>query len=248
MHRERLVRGRGPSTKHSVAANTSRWRATPRVPSIGAVLAADEITAIETWFVQRGLPHFVERRDTATTIWARALPLLVAAYLLLGLNALDIYGYSLAENLGVGAFVLVVAVVTWIVANLLRRRPAFDRPHDIGPARARRVHRRPGDPVARARPVGRRAADAPVRDRAARPALVRHQLRRADAARLGLAADERAAGPAPERPRPRPAAAAAVHDVPVHQRRVLAGRRHARTVRCTSPCWACSSSSGRRSC
>lgn len=89
---------------------------------------------MERWFVQRGLPHFVEHQDSATTIWGRALPLLVAAYLVLGLNALDLRGWSVVENLGAAAFVLAIAVVTWVVANLLRRRPGFDRPHDIGPA------------------------------------------------------------------------------------------------------------------
>ena len=49
---------------------------------------------IERWFVERGLPHFVERHDTASEIWGRALPLLVAAYLLLGLNALDLRDWS----------------------------------------------------------------------------------------------------------------------------------------------------------
>ena len=98
-----------------------------------AVPADHEITAIERWFVTRGLPHFVERRDSVTAIWGRALPLLVPAYLLLGLNALDLQEFSVAENLGVAAFVLAIAVVAWVVANLLRRRPAFDRPHEIGP-------------------------------------------------------------------------------------------------------------------
>jgi hypothetical protein len=95
---------------------------------------ADEVAAIERWFVERGLPHFVERRDSATTIWGRALPLLVVAYLLLGLNALNVREWSVAENLAAAAFVLAVAVVTWVVANVVRRRPPFDRPHAIGPA------------------------------------------------------------------------------------------------------------------
>jgi hypothetical protein len=100
----------------------------------GADRLDGEISAIEAWFVARGLPHFVERRDSATTIWGRALPLLVVAYLLLGLNALDLREWSVAENVAFAALVLAVAVVTWVIANLLRRRPAFDRPHDIGPA------------------------------------------------------------------------------------------------------------------
>ena len=40
----------------------------------------------------RGLPHFVERHDSVWEIWGRAAPLLVVAYLLLGLNALDLVG------------------------------------------------------------------------------------------------------------------------------------------------------------
>ena len=96
--------------------------------------AESDVAGIERWFVGRGLPHFVERHDSATAIWGRALPLLVPAYLLLGLNALDVQEYSVAKNLGLAALVLAVAVVTWVAANVLRRRPAFDRPHDIGPA------------------------------------------------------------------------------------------------------------------
>ncbi len=98
------------------------------------MVAASDVVGIERWFVARGLPHFVERRDSATAIWGRALPLLVVAYLLLGLNALQLREWSVAENLAVAAFVLVIAVLTWVLANVVRRRPAFDRPHDIGPA------------------------------------------------------------------------------------------------------------------
>ena len=97
-------------------------------------VAGEDVAGIERWFVDRGLPHFVERRDSATAIWGRALPLLVVAYLLLGFNALDIREYSWRKNLGVAVFVVAVAVVTWVVANILRRRPAFDRPRAIGPA------------------------------------------------------------------------------------------------------------------
>ena len=105
----------------------------PWLPSAG-VAEPGEIDAIERWFVARGLPHFVERHDSATVIWGRALPLLVPAYLLLGLNALDLRDFSVVKNLAVAAFVLAIAVVTWVAANALRRRPLFERPHDIGPA------------------------------------------------------------------------------------------------------------------
>ena len=95
----------------------------------GGVLAG-----IEAWFVERGLPHFVERHDSATAIWGRALPLLVVAYLLLGLNALDLREWSLAENLLVAGFVIIGAIVTWLVANRLRGRRWFERPRRIGAA------------------------------------------------------------------------------------------------------------------
>ena len=106
-------------------------RETGTVPD---VVAAEALAGIERWFVERGLPHFVERHDTAAEIWGRALPLLIAAYLLLGLNALDIWEWSLVKNLVVAAFVVVGAVVTWVVANRMRGRGWFERPHRIGPA------------------------------------------------------------------------------------------------------------------
>ncbi|MET0144122.1 MAG: hypothetical protein ABW328_04965 [Ilumatobacteraceae bacterium] len=98
------------------------------------MVAQDALGAIERWFVERGLPHFVERHDTASEIWGRALPLLVPAYLLLGLNALDLAGWSVLKNLVTAAFVVLGAVVTWVVANRLRHRDWFDRPHRIGAA------------------------------------------------------------------------------------------------------------------
>ena len=98
------------------------------------VVAEEELAGIEAWFVERGLPHFVEHRDSATAIWGRALPLLVVAYLLLGLNALDVREWSLAENLLAAGFVILGAIVTWLVANRLRGRPWFERPRRIGAA------------------------------------------------------------------------------------------------------------------
>lgn len=86
---------------------------------------------IERWFLRRGVPHFIDRaHSTVFDTWTRALPLLVPAYLLLGLNALDL-GRALARNLVIAAIVLVVALGTWVVANVVRRRPPFARPDDI---------------------------------------------------------------------------------------------------------------------
>ena len=87
---------------------------------------------IERWFLRRGVPHFIDRTNsTVFDTWTRALPLLVPAYLLLGLNALDVDA-SPQRNAAIAGIVVVVALGTWMVSNLVRRRPAFSRPTDIG--------------------------------------------------------------------------------------------------------------------
>jgi hypothetical protein len=100
-----------------------------------SVAATRELADIEHWFVERGLPHFVERRDSATQIWGRALPLLVVAYGLLGLNALKVTGraWTLGQNLGAAAFAIAVLAATWVIANRMRGRGAFERPRSVGP-------------------------------------------------------------------------------------------------------------------
>ena len=120
-------------------------------------MADDELARIERWFVERGLPHFVERHDSAAEIWARALPLLVVAYLLLGLNALDLRELERRREPR---------------RRRVRRRSApssrgssptgcaaagwFERPRHIGAAELAVFIVVPGRPVARRRPVGRR--------------------------------------------------------------------------------------------
>ena len=97
-------------------------------------MPVSHLDEIERWFVARGLPHFVERQDSPARIWARALPLLVVAYLLLGLNALDLEDWSVGENLAAAAFVVAVLLVTWVVANRVRGRRPLERPRRVGPA------------------------------------------------------------------------------------------------------------------
>jgi hypothetical protein len=96
---------------------------------------ADEVhvRAIEQWFVARGVPHFVERRPSAWHIWGRAIPLLLVAYVLLGLNALDLARWSWLGNLVTALFVVAALLLTWIGANAIRGRHAFARPDSIGP-------------------------------------------------------------------------------------------------------------------
>ena len=89
-------------------------------------------TEIERWFLQRGVPHFIDRSHSSVLdTWTRAIPLLVPAYVLLGLNALDLDA-SAQRNLAVGGVTLLVLVGTWVVSNLVRGRSLLARPTDIG--------------------------------------------------------------------------------------------------------------------
>ena len=94
-----------------------------------------ELAEIERWFVARGVPHFIERKIDGSILdaWTRALPLLLAAYLLLGLNALDLADWSVIQNLGAAALTIVVLITAWAISNRVRSMPTFARPTDIDP-------------------------------------------------------------------------------------------------------------------
>jgi len=88
---------------------------------------------IERWFVERGLPHLVERTTDGSVLdaWTRALPLLVGAYLLLGFNALDLQDWTFAQNVAAAGVVIVVLIAVWGLSNRLRGVATFARPTDI---------------------------------------------------------------------------------------------------------------------
>lgn len=126
-------------------------------PPISSAEIADVLDDIEAWFVERGLPHFVERETEGSALdaWTRALPLLVGAYVLLGLNALDLQNWTLGENLVTAGVVILVLVGVWALSNRLRGVPMFARPTDIdapelalfviGPALPVLLYGQPGD-------------------------------------------------------------------------------------------------------
>ncbi|MEM9513542.1 MAG: hypothetical protein AAGA42_01685 [Actinomycetota bacterium] len=96
-------------------------------PDVGA-----QLRDVEEWFVVRGVPHFVETEgEGILDAPTRALPILVPAYLLLGLNALNLNDWTLAENLATAAVVIVLLIATWSISNRVRGFPAFARPTDI---------------------------------------------------------------------------------------------------------------------
>jgi hypothetical protein len=91
------------------------------------------VPAIERWFAERGVPHLVEphAHSVVRDAWTRALPLLVIAYLLLGLNALDVRDWSLLRNLTAAAGIVAMLIAAWVVSNRLRGVASFDRPTHI---------------------------------------------------------------------------------------------------------------------
>jgi hypothetical protein len=104
-----------------------------RAPDVGTDVTHDRrVHDLERWFVERGLPHFVDSEDTAGAIWSRAVWLLIVAAILRGFGALDVRNWSLAENLAAAAIVIVLLVGTWVASNIVRRRPPLGVPRVLG--------------------------------------------------------------------------------------------------------------------
>lgn len=100
--------------------------------SVSCGVVGPRTNDVEEWFVRRGVPHFIEDYGATTDIWTRSLPLLLIAYLLGGLNALDIKDWTWQRNLAVSVVIVGVLVATWAVTNLVRHRRAFARPRVLG--------------------------------------------------------------------------------------------------------------------
>ena len=98
-----------------------------------ASASVPDLGDVELWFVERGVPHFVESKTDGSVLdaWTRALPLLVIAYLLLGFNALDLAGWTLGENLLAAIGVIAMIIAAWAISNRLRGVATFARPTDI---------------------------------------------------------------------------------------------------------------------
>jgi len=96
------------------------------------VAGPDDLSAVERWFIARGVPHFIDQYRARSDIWTRAIPILVVAYIIGGLQALDIHGWSFARNLFAAAVTFLVLVVGWLITNIAFRRPWFSRPKVVG--------------------------------------------------------------------------------------------------------------------
>jgi hypothetical protein len=94
---------------------------------------AADVRATERWFLDHGLPFFIEGREIKIDdlVRGRSLIVLVLAYfgsLLLAVPADQQWAARLAYSLG--GLVLLLAV--WAVTNLARRQRALERPRRVG--------------------------------------------------------------------------------------------------------------------
>ena len=195
-------------------------------PHLGSSAVGARNTEIERWFIRRGVPHFIDDYAPTTDIWNRSLPMLGIAYVAGGLNALKLREWSWQRNVATAVVIVAVLVAGWALINLARHRRPFVVPDVvgtpelalflIGPTIPSLLFGQGGDAF---QTLVEGAGDP-------RRHLPRHQLCGARTARLGGSAERSPALDAREPGRPRPAVAAAVHHVPVHQRRGVAGGRH----------------------
>ena len=113
-------------------------KTSPMAPNLRARLwrmddltRADLCGRTERWFVQRGLPHFIDEYRATTDVWTRAAPFLTLVFLAELAFSLDEDREGLDELLpllgGVAIFVTGVVVV-----NRLRGRRPLQRPDRVG--------------------------------------------------------------------------------------------------------------------
>jgi hypothetical protein len=95
--------------------------------------SADQLQAIEGWFMARGTPHLMEDYSATADVFTRMLPVLTGLALLEVLGALDA-DFMWWQNVlaGVGGLALLLGL--WAGINALRGRPALARPAKVGAA------------------------------------------------------------------------------------------------------------------
>ncbi len=87
----------------------------------------------ETWFVDRGVPHFIDAYNASEDVLTRALPMLVLLFLFSSISAIDLdwpaLGIITASVAG-----LAILLAVWMGINRIRGlRPLLRRPDRVGP-------------------------------------------------------------------------------------------------------------------
>ena len=85
----------------------------------------------EHWFVQRGLPHFIDDYSATRDVLTRAVPILTLIFLIEVANApkrsFPIWLDAVAVGIG-----FVILLGAWMLTNMLRNRPLLARPDSVG--------------------------------------------------------------------------------------------------------------------
>lgn len=108
------------------------------VPAAADPAAADPagdgaaITATEHWFLERGIPHFIEHYRAREDVFTRALPVLTLVFLVELLGAANLE-WAWWINLGALVAGVAIAVGLWAVVNRLRGRRWSQLPDAMGP-------------------------------------------------------------------------------------------------------------------
>ncbi len=85
----------------------------------------------EHWFVQRGLPHFIDDYSATRDVLTRAVPILTLIFLIEVANAPKRSFPIWLDAVAVGAG-FAILLGAWMLANVLRHRPLLARPDSVG--------------------------------------------------------------------------------------------------------------------
>lgn len=90
------------------------------------------IAVTESWFLERGIPHFIEHYRAREDVFTRALPVLTVVFLVELLGAAN-FEWVWWANLGALLAGIAVAVGLWAAVNAIRGRRWSQLPDTIGP-------------------------------------------------------------------------------------------------------------------
>jgi len=82
-------------------------------------------------FRRAGLPFFIEDYSASRDVFTRAAPLLTLIFLGEMLGAIDL-DWPVLANVGAAVGGLLILLAAWVIANMIRGRPRFERPEDVG--------------------------------------------------------------------------------------------------------------------
>ena len=92
-------------------------------------MATGELTDLERWFLDRGIPHFIADYNSSTRVWTRALPFLLATYMLAAIPITATTWRDAGIEFAASTACILAA---WVFLNLFRHQSPFSRPTRIG--------------------------------------------------------------------------------------------------------------------